>query len=263
MQNNSTKISVDKKYNLHFSICTIVTDMNEYELMKKSFTDNGFDEACEYIIADNTEGNVFDGYSAIRRFLQESLALYTIVVHQDVRCEDNLSVLVSCLIELEQKDNTWAVCGNAGGIDYKNVAFHLNNKGNIRKSLGLPIKVFSLDENLLIVKTAALLTVSSDIKSFHFYGTDICLLADFLGYSAYVIPFMVQHLSKGNLVNMFEKKPAFLKKYANKFRNRFIQTTCTNFYIGGSFARNAFMNKKPVFFWVKAKRRLWNKFKKN
>jgi hypothetical protein len=262
MQQNSTKISVEKKYNLHFSICTIVTDMNEYELMKKSFINNGFEAECEYLIADNTGGNIFDGYSAIRRFLQESKAQYTIVVHQDVRCDDKIDVLINCLEDLEQKDKTWAVCGNAGGIDYKNVAFYLNNNGDVRKTRQLPVKVFSLDENLLIIKTGALLSVSSDIKSFHFYGTDICVTADFLGYSAYVIPFMVQHLSKGNLNDMYLKKPAFLKKYAKKFRPRFIQTTCTNFYIGGSVADNSYMNSKPVFFWVKAMRRLKNKFKK-
>ena len=259
MQNSYTKISFEKEYNLHFSICTIVNDAGEYELMKKSFEDAGFTDHCEYLIADNTGINMFDGYSAIRRFLQESKATYTIVVHQDVRCEDNIEVLKNCLKTLEDKDKYWAVCGNAGGVDYRKVVFHLNNKGDVRKTPGLPLKVNTLDENLLIIKTNALLTVSADISTFHFYGTDICVIADILGYTAYVIPFLVQHLSKGNLADMENKKPAFVEKYGYKLRSRFIQTTCTKFYIGKSVADTKLLNSKPVFFWLKAIRRLRNK----
>ncbi len=259
MQNNSTKISFEKEYNLHFSICTIVTDMKEYELMKTSFENAGFTNGCEYLMADNTEGNVFDGFSAIRRFLQESKATYTIIVHQDVRCEDNIEVLNNCLTTLNEKDTKWAVCGNAGGIDYRKVVFHINNNGDIRKTEGLPLKVNSLDENLLIIKTNALLTVSSDIKTFHFYGTDICVIADVLGYTSYVIPFLVQHLSKGNLKDMEEKKPSFIEKYGYKLRSRFIQTTCTKFYIGNSVTNTKILNSKTVFYWVKALRRLRSK----
>ena len=260
MQNSFTKIGLEKEYELQFSICTIVSNLNEYALMKISFENAGFTNDCEYLIADNTTGNVFDGYSAIRRFLQESKATYTIIVHQDVRCEDNIGVLKSCLQALNKKDKNWAVCGNAGGIDYRQVIFHLNNNGDVRKTAGLPLKVNTLDENLLIVKTSALLTVSADVKNFHFYGTDICIIADLLGYTAYVIPFMVQHLSKGNLTDMEAKKQPFVEKYGYKLRSRFIQTTCTKFYIGKSIEQTKLLNSKPVFFWLKALRRLRNKF---
>ncbi|MCY7292369.1 MAG: hypothetical protein LH615_09330 [Ferruginibacter sp.] len=261
MQNSFTKIGLEKEYELQFSICTIVSDLDEYALMKNSFENAGFTNDCEYIIADNTQGNIFDGYSAIRRFLQEAKATYTIIVHQDVRCEDNIGVLKSCLQLLNEKDENWAVCGNAGGIDYRQVIFHLNNNGDVRKTPGLPLKVNTLDENLLIIKTNALLTVSADVKTFHFYATDICIIADLLGYTAYVIPFMVQHLSKGNLTDMEQKKPFFIEKYGYKLRARFIQTTCTTFYIGKSIEQTRLLNSKRIFFWVKALRRFKNKFR--
>lgn len=262
MQNSFTKIRPLKEYRFTFCICTIVTDFDEYELMQKSFQQAGFDEGCAYMVADNSAGNAFDAYGAIRRFLQESDAAYTIIVHQDVRCEDNIGVLKACIDELDKKDKSWAICGNAGASGYKQMTYYLNNAGDIRKSSDLPKRVYSLDENLLIVRTAAQLSVSSDIGNFHFYGTDLCIIADLLGYSAYVIPFMVNHLSKGNLDDLEMKKPAFVEKYGSKLRSRFVQTTCTNFYLDKSPSKNKFMNSSLVFFWIKAKTRLMNKLRK-
>lgn len=260
MQTGFTKIRAEKEYCYRFCICTIVTDTAEYDLMKQSFENAGFTTGCQYLIADNTKGNEFDAYTAIRRFLQETEAKYTIVVHQDVRCEDAMGILNNCLQKLDEKDGTWAVCGNAGAADYKKIIYYLNIAGDVRKSSDLPARVSSLDENLLLIKTASLISVSADIRNFHFYGTDICIVADILGYSSYVIPFMVKHLSKGNLDDMEMKKPMFVKSYGHKLRSRFIQTTCTNFYLGRSPAINDVLNSKFFFFWMKAKRRLTNLF---
>lgn len=262
MQTDFTKIRAVKEYNFRFCICTIVNDEAEYDLMKQSFETAGFTGDCQYLIADNTAVNNFDAYAAVRRFLQQSDALYTIIVHQDVRCEDSRHILDQCLQSLNEKDPSWAICGNAGAADYKKIFYHLNIAGNERKSRGLPKRVYSLDENLLIIKTETLLSVSANIRSFHFYGTDICIVADMLGYTSFVIPFMVKHLSKGNLDDMELKKPAFIKAYGYKLRRRFIQTTCTNFYLGKSQNQNEFLNSKSIFFWVKAKTRLKNLFRR-
>lgn len=252
MQNNFTKIAFEKEYSLQFCICTIVTDMEEYGLMKASFEKAGFNTACEYLIADNTSGNIFNGYDAVRRFLQESRAKYTLIVHQDVRCEDKIEKLQECLDTLNNKDKNWAICGNVGGVGYNNIAYHINNNG-VRKTAGLPIRAFSLDENFLVIKTEKQLTISDDIEGFHYYGTDLCIITDFLGYSAYVIPFMVEHLSKGNLKDLMLKKESFLKAYGKKLRPRFMQTSCDKFYLGKSETQNKLYNSGFVFFWIKAK----------
>jgi hypothetical protein len=262
MQNNFTKIGFEKEYPLQFCICTIVTNMEEYDLMKESFENAGFLNDCEYLIADNCNGNVFDGYSAIRRFLQESKATYTLIVHQDVRCQDNIEELLECLNDLNKKDNNWALCGNAGGAGYNNIVYHINNNG-VRKTEGLPERVFSLDENFLLIKTNTQLTISADIGGFHYYGTDLSIVADFLGYSSYVIPFMVEHLSKGNLEDLELKKPAFLSIYGRKLRPRFVQTSCDKFYLGNSTLQNKFYNSGPIFFWLKAKKNILKLLKIN
>lgn len=262
MQNSFTKIQFEKEYNLDFCICTIVTNMEEYALMKTSFENAGFTATCEYLMADNTDCNIFDGYNAVRRFLQESKARYTIIVHQDVRCEDNIATLYKCLNDLNSKDKKWALCGNAGGASYSNIVYHINNSG-IRKTEGLPKRVFSLDENFLIVKTEKQLAISADIEGFHYYGTDLCIVADFLGYNAYVIPFMVEHLSKGNLKELMLKKPSFLKVYGKKLRPRFVQTSCDKFYLGNSERQNKLYNFSFVFFWIKAKKNILRLLKVN
>ena len=254
-----TPVKPERKYQFSFSICTMVTDMGEYTQMKNSFTENGFAE-CEYLVLENVGSNNFDAYSGIRRLLQEASGKYIIIVHQDVRCKDSMAHLELKLEELQKTDSLWARCGNAGANGYKNFIYNIENKGKIIRCKNLPARVSSLDENLLIVKNDSHLTVSADIKGFHFYGTDLCIIADFLGYHCYVIDFLVEHLSGGNIENMLQYQPEFIKQYGHKLRHRFIQTTCTKFELSHSRSRNKFLNSPFVFFWVKASNRIKNLF---
>lgn len=263
MIDGAHSIIKEKKYSRLFSICSIINNVDEYSLMKQSFMDKGFDADVEYLVADNRSGNNFDAYTAINRFLAEASGEFIIIVHQDVRCIDKADSLIACLNNLQSLDPSWGVCGNAGGYGYKNSFYHMNDNGRIRHSKHLPAKVTSLDENLLIVKNSCNLSVSADIKDFHFYGTDICIVADFLGYSCYVIAFMVDHLSSGSLEKMLHHQPWFIKKYGHKLRHRFIQTSCTKFYLSNSTSKNNFYNNRFIFFWVKATNRLSNIFKKS
>ncbi|NOU38451.1 MAG: hypothetical protein HOO89_09050 [Ferruginibacter sp.] len=239
------------RFSLKFSICTIVNNHAEYALMKKSFEENDFLNDCEFIIADNSKSNEFDAYEAISYFLKIAKGEFIIIVHQDVRVIDNKDKLEQCLQALETKDNTWAVCGNAGGAGYKSVFYHIDDNGVVRKSSSLPKRVFSLDENFLVLKNSKGLSISSNLKGFHLYGTDISIIADFLGYSVYVIPFMVLHLSSGNLKDLKTFTSTFIKLYGHKLRHRFIQTTCTKFLLSNSVNSNIFYNNKLVFFFVK------------
>ncbi|MEJ7626708.1 MAG: hypothetical protein WKF35_07595 [Ferruginibacter sp.] len=262
MNEEISVIPAEKKYTWLFSVCTIVNDWDEYSLMKQSFIENGFSANCEYLVGDNSDKNNFNAYSAIRRFLQDAGGKYIIIVHQDVRCIDPCSKLEQSLSDLETRDPLWALCGNAGANGYKNFAINIDRDGKKNKPINLPAKVTSLDENLLIIKSSSQLTISADIDSFHFYGTDLCIIADFLGYNCYVIDFLVRHLSKGNLTDMVKYQPHFVNKYGRKLRERFIQTTCTKFYLNNSPAKNLLYNKPYIFYWVKAANRFANLFKK-
>ncbi|WP_276504836.1 hypothetical protein [Terrimonas pollutisoli] len=240
-----------------FSICTLVTSKEEYNIMKQSFEDCGFTDRCEYMIADNSSGNKFDAYEAIRRFIAEAQGKYLVIVHQDVRCIDKIGQLENCLDQLSAQDEKWAVAGNAGGIGYHQFAHYINNAGRIIKTTKLPARVSSLDENFLVIKKEASLTVSADIKTFHLYGTDICIIADFLGYTSYVIPFMVKHLSLGNLKDLKKHVGEFVNLYGKKIRSRYMETTCTKFYLSNSGFKNKVYNSSVIFFLVK----FWQKIK--
>lgn len=259
---DASVIDFEKKFEKAFSVCSIIDNNDEYQLMKESFVQQGFDETCEYLVADNISSNKFNAYQAIRRFLQDAKGEYIIIVHQDVRCNDSLEKLNSIVKSLNQKDSNWAICGNAGASGYKQMYFHINNNGDIKKSSNLPARVYSLDENLLIIKNAANLSISADLQDFHLYGTDLCIIADFLGYTCYVVNFMVTHYSKGNLVQLENQIPAFIDTYAKKLRERFVQTTCTKFYLSSNKSINPIYNSGPVFFWIKAWQRVKNNFSK-
>ncbi len=236
-----------------FSICTLITNWDEYGLMKSSFEEKGFTNQCEYLIADNTKGNTYDAYEAINNFFALSKAKYTILVHQDVRCIDSFETLTTLIAELDIKDKGWAVCGNAGGVYPKKLFFYLEDGGMDKKTTEeLPQQVFSLDENFLLVKNSAGLSVSYDLSGFHLYGTDICLIANFLGYHCYVIKFYVRHLSNGNYQNLDKDQVNFLKAYSKKFPNKIVRTSCLKFYMGNSAGKNKWYNYKFIFFWVKA-----------
>ena len=239
-----------------YSICCIVSNMAEYQTMKQSFEHCGFRDDCEYLVADNTQGNEFDAYLAITRFIQEAVGKYVMLVHQDVRCIDKKKMLTRCLDDLSVNDPFWAVCGNAGGRGYHQLVYYLNNAGKIVTHTNLPARVDTLDENFLVINKASSATVSPDLKGFHLYGTDICLVADFMGYHCYVIPFMVKHLSLGNLKDLEKFTGRFIRKYGMKIRSRYLETTCTKFYLSNSPLKNRILNSPLIFPLVKFIQRL-------
>ncbi|MCW3088533.1 MAG: acyl esterase, partial [Sediminibacterium sp.] len=200
----------DNRFQYEFAICTLVTSWEEYALMKSSFIDCGFSGNCEYLVADNTHQNASDAYQAIASFLATNRSRYLVIVHQDVRCIDHRRDLLSCLAQLTALDATWALCGNAGAQGYHNDIIHIMNNGKIVKSDNVPAKVNSLDENFLLINMNTSLAISADMSGFHLYGTDLAIIADFLGHSCYVIPFLVNHISLGNVAELKKQVPAFV-----------------------------------------------------
>jgi hypothetical protein len=249
-------IQPDPAYSFEFSICTIVNNQEEYQEMKQSFRQCGFEDECEYLVADNTVENKFDAYQAIAAFMKQASGRFLIIVHQDVRCIDTKAQLKQCLKNLTTKDSKWAICGNAGAYGYHARIMHLTNIDKVLKYSNLPAQVDSLDENLLVINRVSNLTISADLTGYHLYGTDLCLIADFLGYTSYVIPFMVNHLSTGNLKALDAYIPAFRAAYGRKLRSRYIETTCTKFYLSNGVTQNKMYNTAGVFGVVKVVERL-------
>ena len=238
-----------------YSICTLVTDRTEYDEMVISFIDSGFSaERCEYLYADNTKSNTLDAYAAINRFLHEARGRYIIICHQDILLLDTKLQLERCVEQVTILDPNWAVLSNAGAVGPNYFSMLISYPGDkiIRKGHP-PEKLSSVDENFILVKSSANLALSADLTGFHMYGTDLCLIADILGYSAYSIPFSLLHKSTGNASEDFWlSKENFKNKYNRKLSGRWIQTTITHFYTGGSFIERLLKGNLLVLMVIKS-----------
>jgi len=240
---------------VRYSICTLMSNQEEYAEMTQSFIHAGFDPSfCEYLYIDNSQQNKYDAYRGLNKFLTLAKGHYIILCHQDVLLNyDNIEVLEQRMAEMDVKDNHWAVLGNAGAGGIKNIVYKLRNQQGELVSRGtVPQQVFSLDENFLLLKKEANLSFSTNLTGFHFYGTDICLVAKVLGYTTYVIDFNIVHKSEGKLDPSFDRiKKELIKKYISAFDGRYIQTTMTNFYLSGSRYENFFFELKIVRFFAR------------
>lgn len=219
------EIPAGLEHRFAYSICTLVSDMAEYEEMVAGFVRKGFTpDDCEYLYVDNRQGNVFDAYAGNNRLLQEAQGRYVILCHQDVvLLADGRSRLDGLLEELTLLDANWGVCGNAGMTRNGVVAIRITDPRNedVGRGETFPVKVASLDENLMIVRREAALAFSHDLSGFHWYGSDLCIIADILGWTAYVIDFHLKHKSGGKIDGTFDlAKSKLQQKYARAFRPR-------------------------------------------
>jgi hypothetical protein len=214
-----------------FTIATLVNNRTHYDEMLASFADAGFDRAsCEYLFIDNTGASQTCAYRGLDHMLGEAKGEFVILCHQDVRMVyDGRLELEARLEALQQLDSHWAVAGNAGGIAPGKLAIRITDPHGTDQHVGtLPAKVCSLDENFMVVKRAARLSFSRDLTGFHFYGADLCMVADMLGLSAYVIDFHLEHLSGGvKGPSFYQSEAEFCAKWGRALRPRFLQTTCS------------------------------------
>ncbi len=231
---------IDPKVNIKYiySICTLVSRMDEYLEMISSFKAAGFDDdSCEYLYIDNISGNSFDGFSGFNQFLLEAKGKYIIICHQDILLSyDNRVKLEQNIAQIEQKDANWAILSNAGAAGPKNIIYRVTEPESEYAQRGkVPSKVHSVDESFIVIKHSANLAVSSDLNGFHFYGTDLCLVASLLGYSSWVIDFNIFHKSKGKIDASFKSiRKEMIAKYNYFMRSRYIQTTNTNFLLSSN-----------------------------
>jgi len=245
------KITTEEHFEFRYSICTLATRIPEYEEMVSSFLDAGFvSETCEFLYIDNSVRNNTDAYQGINLFLKHAKGKYIIVCHQDILInKDRVEDLDNRLSELDKIDKKWAICGNAGAAGPNHIVYHISYPDDIFKNKGrFPLKVSALDENFLVIKNTARLAQSDDLSGFHMYGSDLCLNAESRGFNSYVIAFNLTHKSYGNRDQSFyEIKKQLITKYNRFFRNRWIQTPSTVFFLSGSSFRWLYANPISLF----------------
>ncbi len=214
-----------------FHICTISNKLDQYQEMKTSFLEAGFDEIrCRYSLFDNSKTNIFDPYQTFNKIMLNTVEPYIIFCHQDILLNqgNGIDYLINLLEDLEQLDPKWAVAGNAGVNNNYRFVVKITDPNNFPNWSGdFPQLVHSLDENLLVIKTGATISSSKELKGFHFYATDLCLNAICNGHSCYVINFHITHLSGGipsANKDYRDVQDVFYKKWCNKFNFRYIRT---------------------------------------
>jgi hypothetical protein len=222
-----------------FSLCVMVTRWEEYRYHLASFARGGFDAGCcEFLVLDNSAGNRADAYLAVNEFLGAARGDYVVLVHHDVALiADGRAELDRCLAELDGLDPHWGLCGNAGHTADGRRAICISHPLDEREVAGdLPARVVSLDENFLLVRRVANLAASRDLSGFHHYGPDLCIVADILGWSAWVIPFFVRHNSAGTIDERYARsRAAIAAKYRRALRPRWVHiVTRQPFYLSAS-----------------------------
>jgi len=222
---------------IRFSICSLVTDHGEYAEMVESFRERGFGGAdCEFLYLDNSESNAFDAFAGYNLFLTRASGDYLILCHQDILLlEQDREALEQRLAELDVLDPAWALCGNAGGIADGKLAIRITDPHGADQSTGsFPARAVALDENFIVARRDSNLALSHDLGGFHLYGADLCIVADMLGRTAYVIDFHLRHKSAGKTDAVFyAARRAAIAKYRRALRTRWIRTTCTTFLVSG------------------------------
>ncbi|WP_341632044.1 hypothetical protein [Sphingomonas agri] len=210
-----------------------MTDHDEYAEMVRSFQAGGFHgDDCEYLYLDNSHGNAFDAFQGGNIFLREAAGEIIILCHQDVLLlNDDRRTLETRLAELQALSPDWALCGNGGGTPSGELVIRVSDPHGEDQSLGsFPTLATALDENFIVVRREANLALSHDLTGFHLYGADLCILADVLGWSAWVIDFHLRHKSAGQYSPaFFEAVTAVREKYRRAFRTRQVTTTCVEF----------------------------------
>lgn len=236
---------------IRYSICSIVTKPAEYERMVGSFRTRGFNLSdCEFLYVDNTAGNRLDAYAAYNLFFGIAQGAYLILCHQDiVLLEDDRERLDAVIAELDTVDPYWGLCGNAGGVRIGKLAVRISDRGRDNASLNgpFPVRCDSLDENFIMARRNANLSLPRDRSGFHFYGTELCIFAEMLGWNAYVVDFHLNHQGLGTMGSEFLRQlNLVVEKYQSVLRPRWISTTCTDLFLSPWWLLNALGNRKRL-----------------
>jgi hypothetical protein len=201
--------------------------------MVKSFQAGGFTVAagCEYLYLDNSSGNKYESYSGYNLFLRIARGQYVILCHQDVfLIEDGLDRLNEVIEELNTLDLNWGLFGNSGGIWACGSAIRIRDPFGDNQCVGgpFPRKCHSLDENFIVARADANLALSGDLKGFHLYGTELCLVAAALGHQSYVVDFYLYHAGKAKMDPTYELiRSAMIKKYSRGSAMRMVRSPCS------------------------------------
>lgn len=198
--------------------------------MRSSFEAAGFtpEHAAFTELRSSMHPGEPEPYSTITKLVAEVTEPFFILCHQDLRLDrgHGIDSLRSAIRELTERDDRWAIAGNAGGSRSLEVVRSITDLHGGGSGHSLPARVHSLDENFLVIRTGTGIGCSPGLDGFHLFGTDICLNALEQGWRAYVIDFHLHHLGFGRKDAGFQTaRDRFIAHWSAKAVARYVRTT--------------------------------------
>lgn len=209
----------------------------------------------ELIALNNSQNRLFpSAASALNQAAKKAKNKYLLFIHQDIVLNDK-----NWLKKAEKILDNLPDLGIAGvaGRNFQNQRIgYIDDAGKTwGRRFSKPKITQTLDECLLIIPKRIFDILQFDEKKFnhwHCYGVDYALEAAKMGFTAYVIPLFVHHLSPGtNLQNLFKYQKRVFEKHRDF--QKYICTTCGFLSPATIYLKTKFPDNKLIeIFWSTA-----------
>lgn len=243
-----------------FSIITIVNKENIYKKFKKNLADQK-NVNYELIKINNDHNQFSSAREAYNSAVSKANGNYLIFLHPDMRFLDE-NALHDALAQITNLNNL-GVAGIAGcpfelhhhkstiltTIVQGDPAYHFG------KSITKPTIIQTLDESFFVMtKAFCKAHPFSDIKGWHMYAVEQCLVALLNGKDNYVVPARMWHYSPGNSENWqyIQTGREIVRRYGKHFSS--INTTMTTW---NTHSKLSLIVIPPLKL---AKHKIWRKF---
>jgi hypothetical protein len=168
---------------------TFVAAVNSREILENNFL------ASPCLQAPHTHQVLIqEGFSSAAKAYNDAIDRSAndlmVFAHQDVLFATTwIADLHRALHALENMDPNWGVLGSYGETlnDHGRGYILSGEQGILGKPFSPPEQVQTLDEIVLIIRKSSGLRFDEGLPNFHFYGTDICMLAAKRGQKSYAI----------------------------------------------------------------------------
>lgn len=209
-----------------FSLITIVNKEPIYNSFKKNLaTQTGVN--YELIKVNNSDNQYDSARKAFNSAAKKARGKYLVFLHPDIRFLDSQALhdVLQKIIHLQN----WGIAGIAGspyelnskGRNYiVTTLIQDKNKESVGEKIGSPVKVQTVDECFFVMKHSSWdKHPFSDIKGWHFYSVEQCLISLIAGNSNYVVPSRIWHLSPGSSENVQYIKTGkeIIRRYGQEF----------------------------------------------
>lgn len=204
-RNNWTMVKNPKETD--FSIITLVHNLDSYKEFLENLKNQLGNHSVELIGIPNFYNQFTSAYKAFNCGIDVASGKHLILCHDDLLIpNDWLQRIKARISEFYTKGINWGVIGPAGIFNNK-AAFFLYDKNNKPLKYSNPTiindqsyyEVESLDELCLIIDKAYGLRFSDDaLSGFHFYGANLCYLANSKHLKNFAIDAYCHHKSNGN-----------------------------------------------------------------